>query len=141
MTLDILNKYKNNYFIFRNSDRLFDVCNAPSSSSGLYIIYAFENGKYNLIYIGISGRVLTNGEFAHRKGGIKDRFLKGKQFGERRQIAWSKKLEQENIEHLKIHWYVTYDEIIKDIPRDIEENLLRQHYLLNETLPRWNKKF
>jgi hypothetical protein len=141
MTLNILNKYKNNYFIFKNIDRLVDVCNAPSLSSGLYVIYAFENGKYNLIYIGISGRVLPNGEFAHRKGGIKDRFLKGKQFGERRQIAWTKKLEEENIEHIKIHWYETYDGIIKDIPREIEEKLLKQHYLLNGSLPRWNNKF
>lgn len=138
---DYLSKYKNSYFFFRDSDRLVDVCNAPNSSSGLYLIYAYENRQYNLIYIGISGRMLSNNVFAHRKGGIKGRFLTGKQFGERRQVAWSKKLEQEKIEHLKIHWFITYDDIIKDAPRDIEEKLLKEYFSLNGTLPRWNNRF
>lgn len=141
MIFEILNKYKNNYFIFKNSDRLTDVCSAPNLSSGLYIIYAFENGRYNLIYIGISGRILPNGEFAHRKGGIKGRFLTGKQFGERRQISWSKKMTEEKIDHLKIHWFITYDDIIKDVPREIEEKLLKEYYTLHGNLPRWNNRF
>lgn len=141
MILDTINKYTNDHFIFRDSDRLVDVCNALNTSSGFYIIYAYENGEYNLIYIGISGRMNNQGIFQHRIGGIKDRFLKGKQFGERRQVAWSKNMRLEKIEHLKIHWYITYDDTLKDVPRDIEEKLLKEYYTLNGILPRWNKRF
>lgn len=138
---EITSKYISDFFIFRPSDSLSYVCNAPSFASGFYIIYAFVNGKYNLVYIGISGLENKNGLFKHRKDGIRGRFLTGKQFGERRQVAWSKKMEQEKIEHLKIHWYITYDDGVKDVPRDIEEKLLKEYYTLNGSLPIWNNRF
>lgn len=134
-------QYINDSFIFRVSDNLSYVCNAPSFASGFYLIYAFEKGNYNLIYIGISGLEDNKGVFKHRKGGLRGRFLTGKQFGERRQIAWSKKMESENIDHLKVKWFITYDDVKKDVPRNIERNLLKKYFDLNLVLPRWNSNF
>ena len=140
MIEELASKYINDFFIFRPSDSLSYVCNAPSFASGFYVIYAFLNGRHNLVYIGISGLENKNGVFKHRKDGIRGRFLTGKQFGERRQVSWSKKMETESIEHLKIRWFITYDDLKKDIPRNIEMELLKKYIELNGELPCWNNK-
>jgi hypothetical protein len=137
---DLLEKYKQKgHFQMKASDRLADVCNAPNNCSGLYIIYALEQGKVNLIYIGISGRSGTEGEIIHRKGGIRGRFLSGKQFGDRRSITWPRQMELENIEALDIYWYITHGEADQDLPARIEATLLRDYFAIYGQLPRWNK--
>ena len=139
---DELNKYKQKgRFFFKATDRLADVCNAPNDSSGIYIIHSLEKGKVNLIYIGISGRKGADGNIIHRKGGIRGRFLSGKQFGDRRSKTWPLKMKEERIEALDIYWWITYDDMIKDFPREIEEGLLRKFFALYGSLPRWNNEF
>ena len=74
---DELNKYKHNdHFFFKPTDNLNSVCNAPTDKSGVYIIYALKNGKIELIYIGRSGELKSDGTLFIRKaglGGLKDR--------------------------------------------------------------------
>lgn len=137
---DELEKYKENgSFIFKSEDRLSLVCNAPGKCSGIYLIYAFEKGQVNLIYIGISGRKGTNGEIVHRKDGLRGRFLTGKTNGVLRKIYWPQRMILENIEALNIQWYVTHGKNEQDFPRDLEIKLLNRYRAVYGVLPRWNK--
>ena len=138
---DELNKYKQQgHFFFKPDDRLSSVCNAPNNSSGIYLINALENGKVNLIYIGISGRKGSDEKIRHRKDGLRGRFLTGKQFGNLRQKTWPNQMRLENIEALDIYWYVTHGLHNKDFPRELEIILLNKYLSLYGRLPRWNKE-
>jgi hypothetical protein len=138
---DQLLKYKNKgSFQFKPTDNLTSVCNAPKDYSGLYVIYALENEKVNLIYIGISGLKGKDGKISHRKDGLRGRFLTGKTNGILRKTYWPQIMLKENIDALDIHWYVTYDGNVKDFPRDLEVELLKQYQSIYGCLPRWNSK-
>src|SRR4051794_36525100 len=116
---DELNKYtRAGHFILKPTDSLVSVCNAPKDCSGLYIVYALEKGRVNLIYIGISGRKGTDGKIIHRQDGLRGRFLTGKQFGDLRKITWPRQMRLENIEALDVYWYVTYDDYCSDFPKE-----------------------
>src|SRR6476660_5806569 len=125
---DELNKYKRTgHFVLKPLDNLSSVCNAPKGCSGLYIVYALEKGKVSLIYIGISGRKGPDGKIKHREDGLRGRFLTGKQFGDLRKITWTRQMKLENIDTLDIYWYVTYDDIYCDFPKQVEEELLTKY--------------
>jgi len=136
-----LNKYRiKGQFLFSTDDRLSQACNISvrKDYSGLYLFYEVDNGE--LIYIGISGRSNAAGEIVHRKDGLRGRFLTGKQFGERRSISLPSQMIAEGISALNIHWFVTYGEDSKDIPRPIEISLLETFRKEYGRLPKWNKK-
>jgi hypothetical protein len=126
-------------FIFKITDSLLAVCNAPKNWSGIYLIYFQINGNRELIYIGISGRKGADGEIRCRKDGLRGRFLSGKTDGILRKIAWPKRMVIQNIPELEIDWYVTYGIHNQDFPRDLEINLLRQYQSMYGRLPIWNK--
>lgn len=136
-----LEKYENKgKFNFRINDVLSSVCNIPTRKdiSGLYIFYS-EN-KY-LIYVGISGRKGANGAIIHRKDGLRGRFLTGKQFGDRRSITFPIQMKLDGISSLEIHWFVTYDDKAKDIPRPIEKAIIESFKMEhNDQRPLWNKR-
>jgi len=139
---DELEKYKlNDHFFFKPSDNLGLVCNAPTDKVGVYIIYALKNGKINLIYIGRSGEVKKDGTLFIRKGGLKDRLVNGKQFGEPRRNSWRIQMLKEKIEALDIYWYVTCTDNFTDCPRILENKLLQKHFDIYEQLPKWNNEF
>lgn len=139
--LSKLNSYnEKGSFLFKTTDSLSAVCNAPKNCSGIYLIYAVINGKRDLIYIGISGRKGVDGKIVHRKDGLRGRFLTGKTDGVLRKIAWPKRMVSQNIQELDIHWYVTHGAHNKDFPRDLEIALLTAYQLENGRLPIWNKK-
>lgn len=59
---DELTKYKHNdHFFFEATQKIREVCNAPTDKSGLYTIYKLAKGKIELIYIGSSGQNNKNG--------------------------------------------------------------------------------
>jgi hypothetical protein len=138
-----LKKYEiNNHFFFKSIDNLKDVCNAPSDKSGVYLVYAIENNIIELIYIGRSGKIKSDGKIFIRKaglGGIKDRIVNGHQFGKvPRKISWPSQMQKEKIDLLRVHWYVTHNLNYKDCPRKLENELLRQYLKDYGSLPRWN---
>lgn len=141
---DELNKYKeNDHFFFTAKDNLNTVCNAPGDKSGVYIVFELKNGKIRLIYIGSSGEIKKDGNLFIRKagvGGIKDRLVNGKQFGEPRRNSWKEKVKEENIEALDVYWYVTTGENFADCPKKLESQLLKKHVYIHGELPRWNKR-
>lgn len=140
-TLSKLNKYtEKGNFVFKSTDSLATVCNAPKACSGIYLIYAQIDDERELIYIGISGRKGVDGKIIHRKDGLRGRFLTGKTDGVLRKIAWPNKMLAQNIQELEIEWYVTYGAHNQDFPRDLEIGLLTAYHLEHGKLPRWNKR-
>jgi hypothetical protein len=141
---DELSKYKStNHFFLRPIDNLGQVCNAPTDKSGVYLIYALKGGQVELIYIGRSGEVKSDGRLFIRKaglGGLKDRLVNGKQFGEARRNSWRAKMIEEKIEALDIYWYVTHNDSFVDCPRILENRLLQRHLDTFDRLPRWNNE-
>lgn len=137
-----LDKYKSNgHFFFSENEELKSVCNAPINGIGVYVVYALKGGKIELIYIGSSGKILQSGKKKIRIGGIADRIVNGKQFGEPRRKSWKSKIISENIEALDIYWYETFDEKNNDIPSTIEGILIQRFYDIYGVLPKWNKEF
>ncbi len=139
---DELKKYKqNDHFFFKPMDNLEQVCNAPTDKSGVFIIYVLKGGRIELVYIGSSGEVKSDGSLFIRKagiGGLKDKIVNGKQFGEARRNSWKKQMLAEKIEALDIYWYATHNDKFVDCPKTIENKLLQRHFNIFGRLPRWN---
>ncbi len=139
---DELNKYKSNgHFFFSVDDELSKACNAPKNGAGIYIIYALKGSKIELIYIGSSGKILQNGRKKARIGGIYDRLVNGKQFGDARKKSWKTKIISEKIEALDIYWYETLDKVNRDIPNAVEGIIIQRFYEVYGVLPKWNKEY
>jgi hypothetical protein len=108
---DELNKYKKNgHFFFQPDDQLTKVSNVPKDFIGIYLIYALERGRINLVY---TGSVLPSGQ-------------------------WAPKMLLENIEALDVYWYVTNDKRKIIAPKDAEAEILDVYQSIYGTLPRWN---
>jgi hypothetical protein len=141
---DELSKYKHkDHFFLNHTDKLLEVCNAPSDKSGVYLVYALKKGRVELVYIGRSGKKNNDGSIFVRKaglGGIKDRIVNGHQFGKTpRKVSWPNQMGLEGIEALDVYWYITHNKDDSDCPRQVEDNLLRMHREIFGHLPRWNK--
>lgn len=137
-----LEKYKsNNNFFFDGRIELANVCNAPKNGVGVYFVYALKSGGIELVYIGSSGKIKQNGKVKIRKGGIFDRIVNGKQFGEPRRKSWKQKLLEEKIDALDIYWFETFDKNHNDIPLFVEGSIIQSYFHINERLPKWNKEF
>jgi hypothetical protein len=141
---DELTKYKHtNHFFYSPLDKLSKVCNAPANKSGVYIIYALKGGQIELIYIGRSGELKSDGSLFIRKagiGGLKDRLVNGKQFGAPRRNSWKQRMLLEGIEVLDVYWYITHSQEFIDCPKVIEKKLLSIHLDIHGRLPRWNNE-
>jgi hypothetical protein len=141
---DELSKYKqSDHFFFRATDNLDQVCNAPTDKSGVYVIYALKGGRIELVYIGRSGEVnsdgipvVSNTDF----GGLKDELLNGSQFGGPRRSTWKTVMQYEKIEALDVYWYVTYNDKFVDCPKTIQGKLLQKHVDIYGRLPKWNSE-
>ena len=139
---DELEKYKSNgHFFIEKESELKDVCNAPKSGVGVYVVYALKNGRIDLIYIGSSGKVKQDGSKKIRVGGMYDRLVNGTQFNSPRRISWIKKIEKEELDALDVYWYETFDRNNMDIPTSIEGLIIQRHFETFGKLPKWNKEF
>jgi hypothetical protein len=108
---DELNKYtKNGHFFFQPDNQLEKVSNVPKDFVGIYLVYALERGRINLVY---TGSELPTGH-------------------------WAPKMLLENIEALDIYWYVTQDKRTKVAPKDAEDEILAVYQSVYGTAPRWN---
>jgi len=137
-----LEKYKESgNFIFRPSDNLNKVCNAPSDKAGVYLIYSLTAKLERLVYIGSSGKVESNGKLSVRKDGIKGRLVRGKRsysidgkkIKESRKIFWLREMANNKIDALKIYWFITHNNKFTDCPEIIEKPLIHKYR------PLWNR--
>ena len=135
-----LEKYKNrDHFFFDRDEPLGQVCNAPKDNSGVYVVYELARGKIRLVYIGSSGKIQSNGRMKHRKGGLWDRIVNGKQFDKPRRISWDKKLADDDIDALDVYWYDTWSD--NEIPATVEGMMIQRYYDAYGQLPKWNKEY
>ena len=136
---DETKKYKTHgHFFFKKGDRLTEQSKEVPELPGVYYILRLAQGKIDLVYIGNSGTILQNGQF-------KDQLLRGrinnKQNGMKRQDLFNKKITDENIDGLDIHWFVTMDNDNNDLPGYVEGLLIQRYYEVNGELPLWNLDF
>lgn len=127
-------------FKLYTTDVLSRVCNIPivTEYSGVYLFY---DDLDRLIYVGISGRQNADGNFVHRKNGLRGRFLTGKQFGDARRKTLPIEMRKDRIKFLKIKWYITYCWDCMDVPRVIEKKIIEAFKIENNgSRPMWNKK-
>lgn len=131
--LDLEKYTESGNFLFRSTDNLNQVCNAPSDKAGIYIIYAITDTTEQLVYLGRSGKVKSNGQLSIRKGGLKDRLVNGKRDKEPRKKFWLREMSDNKIDALKIYWFVTHNSKFVDCPEIVEKKLLKRYY------PLWNR--
>ena len=140
---DELKKYKTNdhFFVMKNS-ALEKVCNAPKTTSGIYLVFALKKGRIELVYIGSSGKIQNDGSIKHREGGLYDRIVNGHQFGKiPRKISWLNKINEEGMDGLDVYWYDTFNNKTKDIPAFVEAVIIQRHFDIYNKLPDWNIEF
>ncbi|WP_310558934.1 hypothetical protein [Flavobacterium sp.] len=138
-----LKKFKvNNQFSFSIDDNLDDVCNAPETGSGIFLVYALEGEEKDLIMVGSTGTIQNDGTLKSKNGGLFDKIVNGHQFAKTgRKYSWPAQMKLENIARLEVHWYDTFNEKNKVIPTFVEGQILQNFFDENGKLPRWNVAF
>lgn len=108
---DELEKYTNNgHFFFQPDHNLAKVSNVPKDLEGLYLIYALERGRVNLVFIGTK---LPEGQ-------------------------WAPKMLLEDIEALDIYWYASENNGKSDDPKAMKAEILKVYKSVYGIKPRWN---
>lgn len=138
-----LKKFKeSNSFTFAQEDSLEEVCNAPETASGIFLVYAIDGEEKELIMVGSTGTVQNNGTLKSKNGGLYDKIVNGHQFAKTgRKYSWPAQMKLENIERLEVLWYTTFNDKVKVIPTYIEGQILQNFLEENNRLPRWNVAF
>jgi hypothetical protein len=132
----------NNQFTFSIDDSLEEVCNAPESGSGIFLVYAVEGEEKELIMVGSTGTIQNDGTLKSKNGGLFDKIVNGHQFAKTgRKYSWPAQMKLENIARLEVAWYETYNETNKVIPTFLEGQILQNFLDENGKLPRWNVAF
>ena len=122
-------------FVLAASDSLAARCNAPADCPGIYLVWADTADGTALIYVGCSGRQEADGRIRHRQGGIRDRLVNGKQFGQARRKSWPLKMAELGFHRLIVRWYDT----AQADPHAVERALLDEYRATHHRLPLWNK--
>ena len=138
-----LKKFKaTNSFAFTIEDSLEEVCNAPESGNGIFIVYAVEGEEKELIMVGSTGTIQNDGTLKSKNGGLFDKIVNGHQFAKTgRKYSWPAQMKLENISRLEVVWYETFNEKNKVIPTFLEGQILQNFLDENAKLPRWNVAF
>lgn len=137
---DELDKYKNKgHFFFQKGSVLKEMSKDVPNLPGIYYIYRLCKGEINLVYIGKSGTMLSDGNF--KKQGLRDRLNKKQDKHTYRQEYFELKLAEDKSDALDIYWHVTFDEENQDIPSYVEGLLLQHYFEIYRQLPEWNKEY
>ena len=131
-----------NQFVFDQNDSLEEVCNAPDTASGIFLVYAISNEEKELIMVGSTGTVQNDGTLKSKNGGLYDKIVNGHQFAKTgRKYSWPAQMKKESIDKLEVFWYDTFNDKNKIIPTFIEGQILQNFLIENNKLPRWNVAF
>lgn len=138
---NLLRKYKNHgSFELLKDEKLSKCCNAPSDSVGVYLVYLNFIDYEELVYVGISGKILQSGALKLRKGGIRGRLLSGHHYKikKSRSNQWPSLFKDGKLKSIIVKWYVTFDDENNHIPAFVEGKLLQEYFNVNKKLPKWN---
>lgn len=137
-----LEKFKTESFSLTADGSLEEVCNAPESGSGVFVVTAVSEEGAELIMVGSTGTVQNDGTLKIKNGGLYDKIVNGHQFAKTgRKYSWPAQMKKENIDRLEITWYETFNDTDKQIPTFVEAQLLQNFLDENDRLPRWNVAF
>ena len=129
-------------FTFTQDDSLEEVCNAPETGSGVFVVYAVAGDEKELVMVASTGTVQNDGTLKIKNGGLYDKIVNGHQFAKTgRKYSWPAQMKIENIDRLEVSWYETFNDDVKLIPTTIEGKILQNFLDENSTLPRWNVAF
>lgn len=129
-------------FTFTQDDSLEEVCNAPETGSGVFVVYAVAGDEKELVMVASTGTVQNDGTLKIKNGGLYDKIVNGHQFAKTgRKYSWPAQMKIENIDRLEVSWYETFNDDVKLIPTTIEGKILQNFLDENSTLPRWNIAF
>lgn len=129
-------------FTFGQEDNLEEVCNAPEIASGVFLVYTIVGEEKELIMVGSTGTIQNDGSLKSKNGGLYDKIVNGHQFAKTgRKYSWPAQMKIENIEHLEVSWYDTFNDKVKVIPTFVEGQVLQSFLDENGSLPRWNVAF
>ena len=131
-----------NQFVFDQNDSLEEVCNAPDTASGIFLVYAISNEEKELIMVGSTGTVQNDGTLKSKNGGLYDKIVNGHQFAKTgRKYSWPAQMKKEEITALEVVWYETFTGKTKSIPTFVEATVLQSFLKDKGTLPKWNVAF
>ena len=131
-----------NQFVFDQNDSLEEVCNAPDTASGIFLVYAISNEEKELIMVGSTGTVQNDGTLKSKNGGLYDKIVNGHQFAKTgRKYSWPAQMKKEEITALEVVWYETFTGKTKSIPTFVEATVLQSFLKDNGSLPKWNVAF
>ena len=137
-----LEKFKTESFSLTADGSLEEVCNAPESGSGVFVVTAVSEDWAELIMVGSTWTVQNDGTLKIKNGGLYDKIVNGHQFAKTgRKYSWPAQMKKENIDRLDVTWYETFNETDKQIPTFVEAQLLQNFLDENDRLPRWNVAF
>lgn len=125
------NFFRRGEFYFRHLDNLRRQAYAVPNEPGIYLIYAWRKDKWELVYYGKAG-MTKDGRLSRQ--GIYDR-INNTHHDVSRQTYFRTKMHEEQVDVLKIKWFVTYDSRNKINPNDIEA----EFYKLAPSA-KWNMK-
>lgn len=129
-------------FTFTVEDSLEEVCNAPETGNGVFLVYAVDVEEKELIMVGSTGTIQNDGTLKSKNGGLYDKIVNGHQFAKTgRKYTWPAQMKKEEIARLEVVWYETFNEKNKVIPTFAEAQALQNFLDENGRLPRWNVAF
>lgn len=137
-----LEKFKTESFSLTADGSLEEVCNAPESGSGVFVVTAVSEDGAEVVMVGSTGTVQNDGTLKIKNGGLYDKIVNGHQFAKTgRKYSWPAQMKKENIERLDVTWYETFNDTDKQIPTFVEAQILQNFLNENDRLPRWNVAF
>lgn len=103
---------------------------------GVYLIYARNNRRVRLLYVGRSGTLRSNGTF---KGQRLIGRLSAKQKGIPRQRFYQEQIAHLQLDALVFQWFITFADKVRIIPAKAEADLLQAYFDEYNRLPKWNE--
>lgn len=100
-----------------------------------YLIYGIKKGARELLEIGKSGTVRTDGSFKSQGLAVRLRMKQGKTW---RAEYYAAQMTQRKLDALEFEWYVTFDDSAKVLPLKAEADLLQAYFDEEGRLPLWN---
>ena len=122
--LDELEKYTNDHFFYNSVKPLEEVCNAPKTGSGVYVVYSLALGNVNLVYVD---------SYGEDNEGLYNSILKDSKLE-----SWKVKFLSEQIDAIDIYWFETNDDKHSDDPIMILDGLFQDYLDIYGELPPWN---
>ncbi len=101
----------------------------------VYLIYAVRQRRAELLYIGKSGTLRSDGSFKNQMLATRLRMKQGKMW---RAEFYAEQMKKLRLTALHFQWWVTFDDKVRIIPLKAEADLLQAFFDDHRRLPQWN---